>query len=61
MTSEKQESQIRDVWMENFYEELAMISSLVDTNEYNVISFVSTFSDQFMYFFIGHRIPWNAI
>jgi hypothetical protein len=34
-------SQIKDVWQDNFYEELATLSSLIETNEYNIISFVS--------------------
>lgn len=37
------DSQIRDVWTDNFYEELATISSLIETKEYNILSFVSFF------------------
>lgn len=34
---------IKDVWTENFYEELGTISSLIETDEYNIVSFDTEF------------------
>jgi hypothetical protein len=36
------QSVIKEVWIQNFFEELAKLASLID-QEYNVISFVRVF------------------